>query len=140
MTHRITLELPEDTVRRFQQGATAARKCLEEFLAERLTEAVPPVADDLPSPFQEALKTLERLDDNALWTVARSQLPPAQQRRYRQLLAKHSQATITADEKAFLQTLGEEARLLTLKKAHAYMLLKWRGHHLPSPDASHRHG
>lgn len=140
MTQRITLELPEDTVRRFQQGARAARKPLEEFLAERLTEAIPPLAGDLPLPFQEAVKTLEPLDDNALWTVARSQLPPAQERQYRQLLAKNSQGTITAHEKVLLQTLGEEARLLTLKKAHAYLLLTWRGHPIPSPDAPHRHG
>ena len=31
-----------------------------------------------------------------------------------------------------LTALGEEARRLTLKKAHAYMLLKWRGHAIPS--------
>lgn len=44
MTQQVTLELPEDTLRRYQLGATAARKRLEEFLAERLTEAVPPLA------------------------------------------------------------------------------------------------
>ena len=105
-------------------GATAARKLLEEFLIERLIEAVPPLADDLPSPLQEELKALEQFDDDALWQVARSQLPPARQRQHSRLLAKNSQGTITAREKEILHTLNEQTRLLTLKTAHTYMLLK----------------
>jgi hypothetical protein len=50
------------------------------------------------------------------------------------LLYKNGQEIITAREKEKLHALGEEARRLTLKKAHAYMLLKWRGHAIPSPE------
>jgi len=134
MTQTITLQLPDETLQRYRRGATAARKVLEEFLVERLIEAVPPLAGDLPSPLREELTELERLDDEALWKVAHSQLPPARQRLYSRLLTKNSQDTITASEKEKLHALGEEARRLTLKKAHAYMLLKWRGHHIPSPE------
>jgi hypothetical protein len=134
MTQTVTLQLPEETLQRYRRGATAARKVLEEFLVERLLEAVPPLADDLPSPLHEELQGLENLDDEALWKVARSQLPPARQRLYSRLLAKNSQEAITAREKERLEALGEEARRLTLKKAHAYMLLKWRGRRLPLRD------
>ena len=140
MVQTVTLQLPDETLHRYRQGATAARKLLEEFLVERLMDAVPPLADDLPSPLHEELKVLENLDDEALWQVARNQLPPARQRRYSRLLAKNSQGTITAREKEVLHTLGEQARLLTLKTAHAYMLLKWRGHRVPSPEELHRPG
>jgi hypothetical protein len=61
-------------------------------------------------------------------------LPPAHQRLYSRLLQKNSQGAITVPEKKKLHALGEEARRLTLKKAHAYMLLKWRGHYIPSPE------
>jgi hypothetical protein len=138
MAQTITLHLPDETLQRYQQGAAAARKLLEEFLVERLAEAVPPLADDLPSPLQEELKALEELDDDALWQVARSQLPPARQRLYSRLLTKNSRATITAREQETLRILGDEARLLTLKTAHAYMLLKWRGQRLPSPQELQR--
>ena len=138
MTQTITLQLPDETLQRYQRGAIAARKVLEEFLVERLVEAVPPLAGDLPSPLHEELTVLESLDDKALWKVAHSQLPPARQRLYSRLLTKNSQGTITASEKEKLHALGEEARLLTLKKAHAYMLLKWRGHHIPSPEELQR--
>ena len=127
----ITLQLPDETLQRYQLGAVAARKALEEFLVDRLVEAVPPLASDLPFPLQEELRALEELDDETLWQVARSQLLPDRQRLYSRLLVKNSQRTITQREKELLNTLGEEARRLTLKKAHAYMLLKWRGHPIP---------
>jgi hypothetical protein len=128
----VTLHLPDETLQRYQKGASAARKRLEEFLVERLMEAIPPLADDLPSPLHEELKTLEHLDDDALWQVARSQLPANRQRLYSRLLTKNSQGTITDREKETLHALGDEARLLTLKAAHACMLLKWRGYRVPS--------
>ncbi|HIQ05995.1 MAG TPA: hypothetical protein EYH31_09985 [Anaerolineae bacterium] len=134
MAQTVTLRLPDETLQRYQQGATAARKVLEEFLVDRLMEAVPPLANDLLSSLREELEMLENLDDEALWRVAQSWLPPARQRLYSRLLAKNSQGTITAREKEILHALGEEARRLTLKKAHAYMLLKWRGDHIPSRE------
>jgi hypothetical protein len=76
----VTLQLSDETLQRYRRGATAAHKLLEEFLIERLMEAVPPLADDLPPPLHEELKALEQLDDDALWQVARSKLPPALQR------------------------------------------------------------
>jgi len=90
MAQTVTLQLPDETLQRYRRGATAARKALDEFLTERLMEAVPPLAGGLPSPLREEVKALENLDDEALWRVAQSQLPPARQRLYTRLLAKNS--------------------------------------------------
>jgi hypothetical protein len=133
MSQAVTLQLSDEALDRYQRGATAARKPLEEFLVERLIEAVPPLADDLPSPLHEELQRLERLDDETLWQIARRQLPPADQRQYHRLLIKNTQGTLTEQEKETLPQLGEHARLLSLKAAHAYMVLKWRGHRVPLP-------
>ena len=138
MPQTITLQLPGEMLQRYQRGAAVARKALEEFLVERLVEIVPPLADDLPSPWHEELKELEGFDDKALWKVAQSQLSPVRQRLYDRLLRENSQGTSTAREKEKLHAIGEEARRLTLKKAHAYMLLKWRGHSIPSPEELQR--
>jgi hypothetical protein len=89
----------------------------------------------MPSPLREELKALEQLDDEALWQMVQGQLSPARQRLYSRLLTKNSQGTITAQEKKTLQALGDEARLLTLKKAHASLVLRWRGHRVPTPEA-----
>ena len=62
MAQTITLELPDETLQRYRRGATAARKLLEEFLIERLVEAVPPLADNLPSPDILAAEIVEKLE------------------------------------------------------------------------------
>ena len=135
MARSVTLQVPDELFQCSQRGASAARKLLEEFLLERLSEAVSPLADDLPSPLQAALQALEQLDDETLGQIARGQLPPARQRVYSRLLAQQSQGALTDQEQAALRILGDEARLLTLKAAHAAMVLKWRGHCLPTPAA-----
>lgn len=135
MPHTVTLQLPDEMLQRCQQGATAARKLLEEFLVDRLREVLPPLAEEVPSALGEELRALEQLDDDALQQIAQSQLSPAHQRLYSRLLTKNSQGTITAREKNTLQALGDEARLLTLKKAHASLVLRWRGHRVPTPEA-----
>lgn len=140
MAQMVTLQLPDETLQRYQRGATAARKLLEEFLVERLIEAVPPLANDLPSLLHKELEALGQLDNDALLQVARSKLSPVLQRQYSRLLTKNSQGTITAREKEILHSLGEQARLLTLKTAHAYMLLRWRGHRVPSLEELQRSG
>jgi hypothetical protein len=135
MPQTITLQLLDEVHQRCQQGAMAARKLLEEFLVDRLMEALPPLADEVPSSLREELSALDHLDDEALLQIAQSQLSPARQRLYSRLLTKNSQGTITAQEKNTLQALGDEARLLTLKKAHAFLVLRWRGHRVPTPEA-----
>ena len=128
----VTLTLPDDAIQRYQRGATIARKRLDEFLVERLVDIAPPLAEDLPSPLDSELKNLEELDDDALWDITRSRLSPEQQGLYDDLLRKNSQGSITADEVEKLQALGQKARRLTLMKAHAFMVLKWRGHPIPT--------
>jgi hypothetical protein len=130
----LTLQLPDDTLQRYQRGAMAARKRLEDFITDRLVETTLPLNIALPTPVEAKLKAMEALADESLWEIAKRRLPPPQQRRYNRLLTKNVQGTITETEKKLLQTLGDEARLLTLEKAHAFMLLKWRGYTLPSPE------
>jgi hypothetical protein len=96
-------------------------------------DAVPPLPEDVPATLREELDALEQLDEPALREVAESRLPAGQQRQYSRLQTKNSAGTITAGERKKLESLGEEARRLTLKKAHAYLLLKWRGDVIPSP-------
>ena len=135
MSQTITLKLPDETLRRYRQGAIAARKDLEDFVLERLNESAPPVADDLPSPLREELLAMEHKGNQWLLQIAQARLPVAQQRVYRRLLRANSEGALTPREQAKLSALGEQARRLTLRKAHAYLLLKWRGHSVPLVDS-----
>ena len=124
MAESVTVQLPQEALQRFRRGAGAAGKPLEEFLADRLMDAVPPLSEDIPRSLREELDALEQLDEPVLREVAESRLPTARQDLYSRLLTKNSAGTITAGERKKLEALGEEARRLTLKKAHAYLLLK----------------
>ena len=132
MPESVTVQLPQEALHRFRRGARAAGKPLEEFLLDRLMDVVPPLPESIPSLLREELDTLEQLDETALREVAESRLPPGHQRLYSSLLAKSAAETATVEQRQQLQMLGDEARQLTLKKAHAYLLLKWRGHAIPS--------
>ena len=76
---------------------------------------------------------MEDRDDAALWEITRSTLPPARQRLYDRLLRKNAESTLGPREQETLRAIGEEARRLTLKKAHAWLVLKWRDHPVQAP-------
>lgn len=131
---QVTIELPEPALRRFRRGAAAAQKALEDFLAERLVATPLPLADDLPPTLRAEIAPLEHLDDASLWNVAAQQLSPAEQAEYDSLLAAIAQSELSDTEEGRLRAIGGKARRLTLRRAHAYLILKWRGHTLPAVD------
>lgn len=98
------------------------------------TGNLPPSLDDVPADLRKNLLILQTLNDDALWAAARSKLPPVQQTRLETLLARNSAGLLTEAEQEELAHLGEETDRLTLRKAHAYALLRWRGFPLPSLD------
>lgn len=81
---------------------------------------------------QADLQSLQWLDDDSLWAIARSRLSPTQQERQLYLLRQNQRGVITASEREEMERLGDLADRLTLKKAYSYALLRWRGFPLPS--------
>jgi hypothetical protein len=134
MSQTVVIELPDETVVRYQQGAAAARKPLEEFLVDRLKEAVPPYATTATLQFDTELDELNRLSDTGLWAIARNRLSHDEQGQYDELLEKNQHADLSPKERDVMEKLGNRARRITLHKAHALMILKWRGYALPAPD------
>lgn len=134
MGETITLELPEETLERYRRGAALASKGLEEFLTDRIVTTAPPFLDDLSPSTREEMRALMELSDEELWDVARAKLPPARQRVYTRLLNKNSEGTITEREREKMHAIGDEARRLTLRKARAYVLLRWRGFRIPTRE------
>jgi hypothetical protein len=107
---------------------------LETIVLTSITGNLPPSLDDLPTDLREELRALQTLDDDALWAVARSELPPAQQTHLKVLLAHNSAGALADSEQEELNRMGEEIDRLNLRKAQAYALLRWRGFPLPSLD------
>ena len=132
-TQEVTLPLPEELYVRFQQTAEATRQSVVDVLLHAVEVGSPPRWEDAPAAFQTDLAALDRLDDGALWRIARSHAA-VDMDRFQELLDKHTSGTLNPAEKSGLVALQHEADSLMLRKAHAAALLRWRGHTLPPAE------
>ena len=130
-TQNVTLSLPETLYLRLQQTAQATHQSLTEILLHAVQVGCPPGWEEAPAAFQADLATLDRLDDEALWRIAKSSRTEADIARFQELLEKNSDTQLTTDERTELTQLRFEADRFMLRKAHAAALLRWRGHTVP---------
>lgn len=131
-TQTLAVQLPEPLLQRLQHMATITRRSLDSLVIQTLDYNVPTLPAHLPSAAQDELNALEKLDDEALWSVAESQYEPDKQQAYRLLLQKNARGMLTTQERVEMEMHLEAVDLLTLQKSYAYVLLKWRGHQLPT--------
>ncbi len=71
-TATITLEIPEILYQRLVNTAHATQRPLEEIMLRALQVGSPPTWDNVPDEFQADLAALDKLNDEALWQVAKS--------------------------------------------------------------------
>jgi len=133
-TRSLTVQLPDQIYHRLERVARETNQHLESVVLTTIAGNLPPSLEDVPQVLRVNLRTLQALDDDALWTIAQEKLPARQQARLKTLLARNSAGTLTRTESEELARLGEKAERLTLRKAHAYSILRWRGFPLPSPE------
>jgi hypothetical protein len=132
VTRELTVQIPVQVYRRLEYLARETRQSVESVALTSITGNLPPSLDDVPSGLREDLRALQTLDDDALWAVARAKFSLEKQARLEVLLTRNSDGVLTQPEREELEHLGEETDLLTLRKAQAYALLRWRGFPLPS--------
>ena len=122
----ITLTLPDDLYRRFQEHAALKQHSLEEEVLSLATSAL--AEDQLPGDMQQAVADLGKLDEAALWKTARnSHLTQEQWETLEELLFKQQREGLTAGEKAQLEQLRHEHDKALLVRARAIGLLQDRG-------------
>ena len=127
----VVLPLPEDLYIRLEQTARATKQSLTYMLVRSVRAGSPPDWSQAPTEFQADLAALDRLGDDALWRVARSQRSAADAARLQELLEKNAADALTAVERLELEAEVAEADRFMLRKAHAAALLQWRGHVVP---------
>jgi hypothetical protein len=127
----VTLRLPEELHHRLAAVAAATRRSLEEILLHALRIGSPPAWDDAPPEHQVVLAAMDRLDDDALWKLARGRRSEAEMVRYDELLEQSAARALGDAERSELEMLRREADRFMLIKAHAAILLRWRGHDVP---------
>jgi len=137
MAQTVTLELPQTIYLPARRMAEVTNRSLEDLLVSALKASLPPL-DGLPSELVEDLVELESLDDESLRQVMVSKVPTAQQRELDRLLRKNQAGTLTKQERQKLDRFQREADRVMLRKARAAVLLRFRGHRLPTLEELRR--
>jgi hypothetical protein len=132
-TETVTLQIPETLYQRLVNTARATQRSLEEIILHALQVGSPPAWDDIPEEFQADIAALDKLDDNTLWQIFHSRKTAANMERYNTLLEGNQNNTLSEAERLELMALRHEADLFMLRKAQASVLLRWRGHRVPTP-------
>ena len=121
----ITLKVPEHIYERARNLAESTAQPLESvFLHELENTFLPP----LPADEEAELKALSHLSDEALWTIAREQMPISRQERMQVLMDGNTKGTLSEDEYKELEHLVEQGQKLMLRKGKAAALLTERGY------------
>lgn len=124
----IVVPLPEDLYVRLEQTAHATKQSITDVLVHAVRIGSPPNWSDAPAAFQADLAALDRLYDDELWRIARSQRSEVDSQRLQELLEKNAEGTLSHNEQSELEAEVNEADRFMLCKAHAAALLQWRGH------------
>ncbi|MDQ3011202.1 MAG: hypothetical protein M3X11_10935 [Acidobacteriota bacterium] len=131
MSHIITLEMPDSVFQPLLRAAEATKQPVESLLLTNLQASLPSL-DGLPSETKHNLEALESLDDEALWRIMLETVSLDQQQRLSELLDVNQSGAITETEHGELSSLQHQADLVMLRKAHAAVLLRFRGKRLPT--------
>ena len=131
VTQDVTISLPEPLYLRLQQVAQGTKQSVAEVIVRAVQVGSPPSWEEAPAEFQADLATLDRLDDDTLWRIARSNQLTQDMTRYQELLDKNASGTLSPAERMELTQLRIAADRFMLRKAYAVDLLRWRGHAIP---------
>jgi hypothetical protein len=127
LAETVTLSIPVPLYQRLLNTALATQRSLEEVMLHALKVGSPPTYDDVPDEFQAELAILDRLDNDALWQIATHRKAAAEMERYDVLLDLNRNGMLADAERLELMDLRHEADRFMLRKAHAAVLLRWRG-------------
>jgi hypothetical protein len=130
--HSITIELPEHIFQQLTQIAETIKRPLAEIVAQSVVSNLPPKIDRAVPELQPELLRMQNLSDPELLSIAQSVVSPEQQHHHEQLLAKNASSALSDSEQQELAKLRSTLDQLTVYKAYAWALLRWRGHRLPA--------
>jgi hypothetical protein len=132
MTETVSIQVPQALYHRLERLAILTGRPLESLVTQTLASSLPLLPDDLLPQTRDALLAIETLDDHDLWGLVHATLSESQLTQWDELRERRRINTLTTDEQAILDQLTQESELLALRKAYAAVLLKWRGHQIPS--------
>ncbi len=140
MSHyTVTLPVPNYIYDRARQIAEDTSQSIEAVLLQQLQDAFAEPLPDLPPEERHELEALVSLSDDALWTIAREQMPEDRQVRLRALMHANSQGALDDVQRIELEALVAQGQRLSLRKAQAAALLTERGYQVTLEAISTAH-
>jgi hypothetical protein len=122
----ITLRVPNTVYQRAKRTAEALQRPVDKTIIDTLRVALPAL-DDVPLEMTNDLAAMSTFSDETLWEIARSVMPVKSQTRLRALATAQRERSLTRTKLQKLDELRREYGRITLRKAHAYSLLRERG-------------
>ena len=132
-----TLTIPEKLYHRAEQIAATLDKPVRDILLEQI-QLWMDVVPLLDTTEEAELQALRYLSDDALWTIAREQMPSDIQGVMQNLMDKNTLGEITSEEHTTLTQLVERGQRLMLRKSEAAALLTDRGFTVTKQDMAAR--
>jgi plasmid stability protein len=123
----LTLNVPDPIYSRLLDRARRANRSVEAEVLEVVAAAMP-AENGLPSDYEDTLKQLTLLDDDALLRVARTRFPPESAAELEQLHLKGQRERLSEAEAERAASLVQQYERAMLVRAQAAVLLKQRGH------------
>jgi hypothetical protein len=127
-----TIQVPQALYRRLERLAELTHRPVDSLVEQTLSASLPPLPEDLPAAWGDALLVLERLSDQELEREMRATYSQEDYEQFAALREKQHGKGLTDTEQSTLDRLTAEADLLGLRKAYAAVLLKWRGQRVPT--------
>jgi len=122
----ITLKVPHTVYQRAKRAADALQRPVDKMIIDTLRVSLPAL-DGVPLEMVNELAAMSTFSDEVLWEVTGSVMAPKLQTRLRTLSAAQRERSLTHTESQKLNDLRREYGRVTLRKAHAYSLLRERG-------------
>ncbi|MBI3921571.1 MAG: hypothetical protein HY318_09155 [Armatimonadetes bacterium] len=134
MSHTVTMKLPDYVYDNYRHKANTTKKPVKRVIEEVVCEGKPspPSVGDAPEYLRADLKALEQMSNEELRRIAESHPEVAKQRRLGRLQEKNQAGAVTERERQQLDDLLQEGQRLMVIKAHAWVLLQWRGEPIPT--------
>lgn len=138
----ITITIPEALYLQLEATARSSAQSVDVVVAQSLERDIPShLVALLPDTLRAELAVMDQLSDAALQAIAASVAPQERGAQLDDLLALKQDGMITTEQQERLTALQAEFEALMVRKAHAFVLLKSRGHtpppidQLPTPTA-----
>lgn len=130
MSHAITINVSDTLYEQLRRAASLFHRPTEAIIVESLRHTLPPLFEEIPAEYHEAVFPLLSMTDQELLREAEEVFAPEQWQKYEALLDRKKTGVLAPDEEKTLSTLRYEADSLTFRRSYAMVLLKRRGFHL----------